>query len=212
MERFVLDLGWGRISVFENVYEPSDDTWLLLDLLNEYRGFSRTCIETCSGTGIHGIYLLITGKCGQVVFVDANPAACLNTLHNIRLNNLVGRGVVLNSYSLKPFRERTGVNLIVFNPPYLPGVPWDVYDMGLVGGRKGYETIADILADASRILCPGGRLFFVYSSLTDRDMVMDVLARNGFKIVKELRKHVFFEDIYAAEAVLVEDKGCASRC
>ena len=208
----MLDLGWGRISVFENVYEPSDDTWLLLDLLNEYEGFSRTCIETCSGTGIHGVYLLSTGKCGRVVFVDVNPTACLNTLYNIRLNNLVGRGIVLNSFSLKPFRERAGVDLIVFNPPYLPGVPRDIYDMGLVGGRKGYETIVDIITGASRILSPRGRLFFVYSSLSERDIVMDALARNGFKIVKELRKHVFFEDIYAVEAVLVEDKSCTSRC
>ena len=205
----MLDLGWGKISIYRGVYEPSDDTWLLLELLEKHDGVHDTCIETCAGTGVLGTYLLASGKCRRIIFVDVNHRACMNTLHNLELNDLLGKGVVLNSLSLKPVKGKCA-DLIVFNPPYLPGEPRDLYDMGLVGGRRGYETIADIVSGANSVLRYRGHMFFVYSSLTGRKKVVELLARNGFKIVRELRKHVFFEDIFAVEAILVEDKGCTS--
>ena len=205
----MLDLGWGKISIYKDVYEPSNDTWLLLELLEKHSDVHDMCIETCAGTGVLGIYLLTSGKCRRIIFVDVNDKACISTLHNLELNNLLGKGVVLNSLSLKPVKEKC-TDLIVFNPPYLPGKPRDLYDIGLIGGRRGYETIADIISDANSVLRFGGHIFFVYSSLTGRKKVVEILARNGFKIVRELRKHVFFEDIFAVEAMLIEDKGCTS--
>ncbi|MCD6300998.1 MAG: methyltransferase [Staphylothermus sp.] len=187
--------------VFTNVYEPSDDTWLLLESLEKLNGRKYSvCLDLGSGTGIVGIFLLKSNICERVFFVDINEYALENTAYNIAYNNLWSRGIVIGNDSGECFKEHI-FDLVVSNPPYLPGVPKDLYDKALLSGPKGFETITNFIDSVSKIIKRGGLFFLVYSSLSNPSVIEEYLSMKGFSIINKSSKHFFFEDIIVAEAV-----------
>lgn len=140
------------------------------------------------------------GLAKRVVFVDKDPHATYNTIINLGINGLLDRGIVVQGSVMDGFLLDRVFDIVVANPPYLPGVPVDEYDEALLSGPLGYETVVLFIEIASRILANGGRLFLVFSSLSRPSYVMDALRENGFKILRVRKKHFFFEDIIGVEA------------
>lgn len=134
------------------------------------------------------------------MFIDKNPSAVYNTMVNLAINRLLDRGIVVQGSVVDGFFLESVFDLVVANPPYLPGVPIDDYDEALLSGPLGYETVVLFIEIASRILVNGGRLFLVFSSLSRPRYVMDALGENGFRILRVRKKHFFFEDIIGVEA------------
>ncbi len=187
--------------MFINVYEPGDDTWLLISSLEKLRGKKyRVCLDLGSGTGIVGIFLLKNNICERVFFIDINEYALENTLYNLTYNNLLGRGITINNYGGNCFRENM-FDLVVSNPPYLPGVPKDSYDKALLSGPSGFETIIDFIDSVSKVIKPSGLFFLVYSSLSNPRIIEEYLSMKGFSIINKFSKHFFFEDIIVVEAI-----------
>ncbi len=183
------------------MYEPGDDTWLLIESLEKLRGEKyKVCLDLGSGTGIVGIFLLKNNICEKVFFIDINENALENTIYNLINNNLLGRGIAINNRSGNCFKEHV-FDLVVSNPPYLPGVPKDLYDKALLSGPSGFETIIDFIDSVSKIIKPGGLFFLVYSSLSDPRVIEEYLSMKGFSIINKFSKHFFFEDIIVVEAV-----------
>ena len=183
------------------MYEPGDDTWLLIKSLEKLRGKRyRVCLDLGSGTGVIGIFLLKNRICEKVFFIDISEYALENTIYNLIYNNLTGRGVVINNHSGDCFKEHI-FDLVVSNPPYLPGVPKDLYDKALLSGPGGFETIISFIDSASKIIKSGGLFFLVYSSLSNPRVIEEYLSMRGFSIINKFSKHFFFEDIIVVEAV-----------
>jgi len=153
-----------------------------------------------SGTGILGIYLLTSNICELVVFTDINEIALLNTIHNLIINNSIHRGIVMLVDRLENLYNGY-FNLIVSNPPYLPGIPGDPYDKALMGGEKGYETIIYFIDVAGSILKENGIFYLLFSSLSKPEIILDSLNKRGFKLLSKKSKHFFFEDLFLVEAV-----------
>ncbi len=70
------------IENFEGVYEPAEDSWLMVDYLPFFKG---SVLEIGCGSGIISINLAKRGN--QVTAVDINPKAIEATKFNSKKNN-----------------------------------------------------------------------------------------------------------------------------
>ena len=172
----------------DEVYEPSDDTELLLSIIDVNKG--EFALEVGSGSGIISAYLALKGA--NVVSTDINPWASLAT--SLTLKNLGLDSNVINCDLATCLRE-VYFDLAVFNPPYLPydeRKSW--IDFAWSGGKSGIEELIRFLRTVR-----AGRYYFVYSSLSDFDSLNEFLKLNSFKVTKLKERTIGFETITAVE-------------
>jgi release factor glutamine methyltransferase len=172
-----------------DVYNPSDDSYLLLKVVEVSPGMSF--LDMGSGTGILGIHAAKTGA--KVVCADSNPHAVDCTRRNAARNN-----VRLEVVRSNLFESVSGLfDTIAFNPPYLPGkqssTSW--IERSWSGGEEGSELTMSFLEDAWRYLLPGGRIYVVLSSIGG---LMSALKTAKVRYVAEMLEehHMFFESLF----------------
>jgi len=172
----------------EGIYEPSDDTFLLLDALDAInRPFGRV-LELGAGTGIIGIYCAKRGSI--VTAVDINESALALAEKNAGLNGVAERMKFIRS---DLFENVAGVfDTIVFNPPYLPEEGPE--DIALDGGSNGYELAERFLRSFKGHIKEDGRCYLLLSSI---DCPERVLKEYKHRVVAE--KSFFFERLYVYE-------------
>ncbi len=83
---------------------------------------------------------------------------------------------------------------IIFNAPYLPSD--GEKDPALDGGKQGHETIERFLKQAKGFLADKGIILLVFSSLTNKDKIDQIIRENGFSFKLLEKVHISFEDIY----------------
>ncbi|WP_440058944.1 methyltransferase [Thermogladius sp. 4427co] len=174
----------------------------MIDRLSEIRGRQgfNLCVDIGSGTGFLGLYMLRKELCRRVVFIDVYEKPLSNTVFNIRLNRLEHKSIVLAD--TKGLGDST-VELVVSNPPYLPGVPGDGFEASIYTGPLGYEVILEILEEACRILVDRGLMILVYSTLSNTG-VIEESVRKCFTIKISESRSFFYEEI---KSVLLEKSG-----
>ncbi len=130
-----------KFLVFEDVYDPSDDTFLLAENLI----VSENDIVLDMGTGCGVLAIIAGSKAKKVVGVDVSERAVMNARINVNLNKMEGLVEIRlgDLWSALKYNER--FSLILFNPPYLP-IPEAEMDMGILkkawnGGESGREII-----------------------------------------------------------------------
>lgn len=190
--------------MFKGVYEPAEDTWLLLKILTQSLPLikGKTLVDVCTGSGVVGLYLVLKGIVSRAVLIDIDSRAVANAYHNVVLKNARDRVVVARCDLLSCIKNRS-VDVIVANPPYLPVEERLLYH-DLEAGRTGVEVLSMIIEQASEKLVEKGLLYIVFSSLSSPDRVYSLLVEKGFKINRIVSEHYFFEDLIAVEAVLSE--------
>ena len=213
---------------YDNVYPPSDDTYLILDyfkkrLTNEY--FDGLDIETIknivdigTGTGIIAIFLqLLTKK-----YIKFKPKIyASDTLQdsidcakiNQGLNNIDNQITLIKSNLFDSFPEalKQAFDIIIFNPPYLPSSELveqeekkAPIDHSWNGGTNGYEVFTNFLKDVKEFMHPKGcSIYYISSSRVDLMDLNSIIEKNGFTNIILDKKHVFFEDIILNKLILV---------
>ena len=179
-----------KIDVKEGVYNPAEDSYLLVKAIIAKAG-EKTLDMGC-GSGIVALHLA-KNKC-VVTACDINKKAVENTRINAEKNHLKIK--VLESDLFSNINEKFDV--ITFNPPYLPtrgeDSAWD-------GGDGGVETIERFLQGAVNHLHSNGSVYLVMSSLTDRENVVKNFSHiYDFKVKKV--ENLFFEKLFAYEIKL----------
>ena len=148
------------ITSFEGVYEPAEDSWLMVNHLPEIKG---NVLEIGCGTGIISVHLASKGA--KVTAVDLNPKAVEATRFN-SMNNSVMVEVLEGDMFDQVEGRRFGS--IVCNPPYLPPSDerYEAPDLALAveGGPTGTEFISRFLSDASEHLEENGSIYLITSS------------------------------------------------
>ena len=180
----------------DEVYEPSDDTELLVSLVEVKRG--ELALEVGSGSGVISAYLAKRGA--KVIATDINPWAAVATKKTLAESNVDAE--VLNCDLATCIREMQ-FDLAVFNPPYLPYEERKRWiDFAWNGGRTGIEEIVRFLS-----MVRATRYYFVYSSLSDFDSLHDFLKMNRFVITRSKEKTIGYETITAVEVKPLDKAG-----
>jgi release factor glutamine methyltransferase len=180
-----------EIDVLPEVYNPSDDSFLLLKVVDGVTS-GKSLIEMGPGTGLLSIHAAKLGA--RVTAADINPHAVECTIRNAARN-----GVRIDVIRSDLFEKVQGnYDVIVFNPPYLPGsassTSW--IERAWSGGDEGSEVAIRFLSEAWKHLSPGGSIFMILSSVGG---LMSVLksARERYDSEMLEEQHMFFESIYA---------------
>lgn len=179
-----------EIEVGPEVYNPSDDSYLLLKVVDVSQ--EERFLEMGPGTGLLSIH---AAKLGAIVTAaDVNPHAVECTKRNAAKNS-----VRIDAFKSDLFEKVQGnYDVIVFNPPYLPGAATSTswIERAWSGGDEGSETAIRFLNDAWKHLSPGGKIFMILSSVGG---LMSVLksARERYDSEMLEEQHMFFESIYA---------------
>lgn len=162
-----------RTSRFRNrVYDPAEDTFLLLDALEEERIFLKQlnptiCLEIGSGSGCVITFLAtLLGKSNALYLAtDINPLAALATTFTATANTCNVDSI--HTYAAKPFASRLAqnVDVLVFNPPYVVTASNEVGSTGIeaawAGGIDGREVIDKVIPGVENLLSPTGVFYLV---------------------------------------------------
>lgn len=178
-----------RFEVYEDVYEPSDDSLLLAENLVIKSG--DKVLDTGTGIGIQAITAVKNSK--SVLAVDIDPNAIETAKRNAELNMIMNIEFRISNL-FDNIKKSEKFDLIIFNPPYLPSE--HIFDASLDGGKNGTEVIEKFLKSVSDYLRPGGKFEVIVSSLNNLDNVQKRFNDNnlGFKIIAN--KKLWFEEIY----------------
>lgn len=183
------------------VYEPSDDSFLLAGAVKEFS--SGSFLDMGCGSGIQGITAAVLPKVKEVWCVDVSDEA-LELAEKNALTHHVSNKIVFKKSDLFSNIERK-FDCISFNPPYLPteeeervkGVVNRAYD----GGLDGRDVIDKFLNQFPKHLEENGMLLFLQSSLCGDAETFSLLEKQGFSYEILESKHFFFEDLKAIKAV-----------
>ena len=188
------------LQICENVYEPSDDSFLALEAVSEIgsrRLGAKICIDIGTGTGILGLYCIKRMDTPYALLIDINPCALYCAKNNVLLNKLIVRTDLVQCDNLSCLRRLTHKSIIIYNTPYLPVEDRDLLGLAWSGGlREAQRLVSQVVDGDLNDPC----IILVYSSLSgDDSAVLSRLKSSGFNIsVKKV--HFFFEDIKAVIA------------
>ena len=173
------------IELHSEVYEPAEDTFQLLEILdvNECDGV----LEIGTGCGI--IALECARRGAKVVCTDINPHAVELTQSNYskNLSLLKGNVEVRCGDLFSVVKPGELFDVVIFNPPYLPTHAKDRigdsgwFDVATDGGATGLVVTKRFIEGLHKHLNKNGRAYFVFSSLSDRKKLDTYLSNARLK-------------------------------
>jgi release factor glutamine methyltransferase len=150
----------------ENVYEPAEDTFLLLDAIEqEYpqliHNMPSLCLEIGSGSGCCITFLAsIFGNECLYFATDLNKHACKTTIETSILNNTLVNVVNTSFVDGLLERFRCKVDILLFNPPYVVTGEDELNTKSIeaswAGGLDGRQVIDEFLPLVDCLLSPKG--------------------------------------------------------
>ncbi|KAL7420303.1 S-adenosylmethionine-dependent methyltransferase [Cryptotrichosporon argae] len=174
---------------YEHVYEPAEDSFILLDALEADAAVLRDlkpalCVEIGSGSGIASTFLTsVLGKTdAYVLSTDINAYAAAATLRTGIANEVQLNPVLCNLLDPLASRLRDEVDVMVFNPPYVETEETEMTitqnSRGIggawAGGEAGMMVTNLVLEQVPGLLAPGGRFYLVAVQQNRPD---DIIAR-----------------------------------
>lgn len=153
---------------------------MLADCLAEERlAPGSRVLDLCTGSGLLAVVAAQRHR-SRVLAVDVSRRALLSAWLNAKLNGVdvaVARGDLFTPVRLTQF------DLIVSNPPYLPGNNGDIPTRGSSraweAGSTGRVLIDRICAEVGAHLRPGGVLLMVHSSVCSVSETLSRLSEQG---------------------------------
>ncbi len=190
--------------IFPEVYEPSDDTFLMADCLEVKEG--ARVLDLGTGCGILGI--LAAEGAERVLGIDVNPHAVRCAKANAKTNGIEGKMDLVRGDLFQPLKPDEKFDLILFNPPYLPTSErenkrgW--LEKAWSGGPSGRRVIDRFLFEAPRRLKEGGVMLLLQSSLSSVRKTLRILKRAELK-TEVMNKISFpFETIFLLRAARIK--------
>ncbi|NXL95031.1 HEMK2 methyltransferase, partial [Alectura lathami] len=183
---------------FRDVYEPAEDTFLLLDALERDAAQLRQagidiCLEIGSGSGVVSTFLAsIIGSSALYICTDINPTAAYCTLETALLNNVHLQPVITDLVKGLSPRINGMVDLLVFNPPYVVTPSEEVQSHGIeaswAGGKKGREVMDRVFPLVADLLSTGGLFYLVTIKDNNPDEILETMKNHGLEGTRVLSR------------------------
>ena len=168
---------------YQNVYEPSDDTFLLCDALSAdvdelRRNCPALCVEVGSGSGCVTAHLASLLPAAAVLAIDVNSDATIASRATARANNVAHRVAALQMDLLAALRPAS-IDVLVFNPPYVPTSEEELAEAletrdisaSWAGGTRGRRVLDKLLPHVGTALSPCGAFYLLGVAENDVDEV-----------------------------------------
>jgi len=184
---------------YDHIYEPAEDSFLLIDALEEDLALLQNmkpsvCVEIGSGSGI-----IITavakalGRSSCYIAIDINPVACRVTQSTAKLH---GTDVeVIRMDLMSGFHWKNKVDVLIFNPPYVVTPSEEVLENKVygdlarawAGGKRGREVMDRLFPKVPNLLSHRGVFYVVVISENCPQDIHHIMNELGFDmhVVKE---------------------------
>ncbi len=186
-----------RILVAKGVFSPMGTitSKLLTRAVQREVRSHEVVLDLGTGTGLQSIVAALKGA--YVVASDISPHAVKCAAFNMRANLVRDRVDLVVGDLLRPFRG--GFDLIIFNPPYLPGKPRNILEQSWFYG--GGEIIVAFLKEARRSLKPEGRILMTFSTISNERLLYRALTRYRWSWQKVAQARLPLERVYVLRII-----------
>jgi release factor glutamine methyltransferase len=185
---------------YEHVYEPSDDTFLLLDSLTAEADLLRQlqpklCVEIGSGSGCVITHLASLLPEAMLLAGDINRVAVAATLATAAANKQQSHLDACQMDLLGALRPGS-VDVLVFNPPYVPTSDEELEEAerttdisaAWAGGERGRRVLDRLLPLLGAALSPTGVFYLLGVSENDPQEIARMLLEE-----QQLESHMVAE-------------------
>ncbi|XP_061841197.1 methyltransferase N6AMT1 [Nerophis lumbriciformis] len=174
---------------FRDVYEPSEDSFLLIDSLEKdaeklQRMRPCVCVEVGSGSGVVSAFLAsVLGPSSVYFCTDVNGTAAQCSAKTASCNNVCLQPVITDLVECFLPRLSGQVDVLLFNPPYVVTSSSEEGSTGIeaawAGGRRGREVIDRFLPVVSQMLSSQGLFYLVTIAENDPEEIIQLLSGYG---------------------------------
>lgn len=195
---------------FRKVYEPAEDTFILLDALeadadsltSSLSSSSPLCVEIGSGSGIVTTFLsqILGPTAAAYLAIDLNPHANRCTAATGKANGVHIEAVRTSLLSGLTDRLRRKVDVLLFNPPYVPTEEEEEMmaqdragiEGSWAGGATGTRLVDELIDDGviRDVLAKGGRFYLVAIKQNDPQGLVRRLQAQGLDSEVSCRKSI----------------------
>lgn len=169
----------------ESTYAPSDDTFLMIDVLSKMPLHGKVVLDLGTGSGMLGLFCAKMGA--RVTVADISDSALEEVRTAARRLNLTIEAVRSDVFSSITSR----FDLVLFNPPYLPS--GEVKDPTVDGGSNGRRLVDRFLEELPPRLNENGVALLLVSSLNDPGAIIDGHRELSFNVAAS--RKLFFEEL-----------------
>jgi HemK-related putative methylase len=145
-------------------------------------------LDLGTGSGVGSVFSAWRGA--VVTAIDINPEAVRCARMNALLNRLEDRIEVLEGDLFSPLGDER-FDLILFNPPFHRGRPYD----GLDHAWRGEDVFERFTAELRDRLTPDGMALLVLSSDGDGHELVAMLAEQGYAVTIRAEKNLVNEQL-----------------
>jgi len=187
--------------VSPDVLIPRDDTCAVTELAIKNALFldqAPRILDLCCGSGCIGLAIASRVVDARVTLADLSQEALAIAKKNTHRNKFGGRVTCVRANALEEPPAFLGkFDMIVSNPPYIPGVemaelPRSVKDyepeMALFGGADGLDFYRSIARNYSSLLKPCGFLAFEFG-MGQGDDVCSILTEHGYTVLERTKDY-----------------------
>jgi len=217
-----------KMADYNLVYEPSDDTFLMLDALyNELGGDDnaerlasiRNVLEIGSGTGVSTVFLgsmLREAKNTDATLFatdvnkDAIRVTCKTAKENgVDLDSLEAIQCDLATPLLERLRNK--VDVLIFNPPYVPTPESEVGSDGIeaswAGGKDGRVVFDRAIPQIASLLSwPNGAAYIItVDDNKPEEIAKTMMDEYGIEVVPYVRRRARNEYLCVLKCTLTRD-------
>lgn len=187
-----------ELEIDENVYFPSEDTFLLLDNI-KLNSNEKTIIEIGGGSGLISIVLAKKNPKTKFIVTDLSFRAVKSIQRNKKINKVDHQIEIMCTDKINGIKIFSP-DIIIWNPPYLPfdketeNISNDE-KMMLIGGIKGFEEVYELINQLIKQKRKT-KLITIFSSIAWKPE--DLMCFNPDSVRAEIIEETkfFFEKLY----------------